>query len=178
MTPLEYAKSKIGVREATGKNDGPEIDIFTGGRHEPWCAHFVAWCFRMAGAPLPGDVAPNKKTPNPIAWVEGMERQLKKAKRWTARVVPDEIPDDLIHAISIFDGQTLATPEPGDIIFFADRMGSDAPSSSGQRHVEIVETIDDVLGNVHTIGGNKGNRVGRFRYKMSDKKIIGYGRWP
>lgn len=45
--------SQIGVKEATGKNDGPQIKAYlkVSGLPEghPWCAAFVAWCFKMAG---------------------------------------------------------------------------------------------------------------------------------
>jgi hypothetical protein len=45
--------SQIGVKEATGKNDGPQIKAYliVSGLPEghPWCAAFVAWCFKTAG---------------------------------------------------------------------------------------------------------------------------------
>lgn len=43
----------IGVREATGRNDGPEVEMFLGyvgfSAGAPWCAAFVSWCFHEAG---------------------------------------------------------------------------------------------------------------------------------
>lgn len=72
--------SQIGVCEATGKNDGPQIKAYlkVTGLPEgyPWCAAYLAWCFKEAGInacksayspawfpknritnkPLPGDV--------------------------------------------------------------------------------------------------------------------------
>jgi hypothetical protein len=50
LRALAFAKEKIGVRESPpGSNRGPEVDVFTGGRAEPWCAHFVSWCVERTG---------------------------------------------------------------------------------------------------------------------------------
>ncbi|WP_293298640.1 peptidoglycan-binding protein [Pedobacter sp. UBA4863] len=54
---LNIAKSQIGVREATGNNDGPQVVqylAYTGNKKgEPWCAAFVSWVFGQAGYPQP-----------------------------------------------------------------------------------------------------------------------------
>ena len=49
------AKTQIGVREATGNNDGVPSERYSNGQKEPWCANFVSWCFRESGNPLPGN---------------------------------------------------------------------------------------------------------------------------
>lgn len=50
---LSIARSQVGIREATGKNDGKEVVAYlnyTGNRKgEPWCASFVSWVFGQAG---------------------------------------------------------------------------------------------------------------------------------
>jgi len=52
MTLPEIYLSQIGVREATGKNDGPEVEMYL--KHVgkwkglPWCSAFVAWCLSEA----------------------------------------------------------------------------------------------------------------------------------
>lgn len=50
---LSVATRLIGVREATGKNDGPVIEAIlnsTGNhRGDPYCAAFNYWCYREAG---------------------------------------------------------------------------------------------------------------------------------
>lgn len=152
-TPLEWAQSMLGVKEATGNNDGPAIDVFTGGRQEPWCAHFVAWCFRMAGNTLPGDVVPTPKRANPIASVTMMHKRFEQATGM------------LTHK--------LTEPEPGDIIFFRSRVASDPGRG---RHVGIVERYDDDTETVHTIEGNTGNGVRRRAYHVDDARISTYGR--
>lgn len=45
--------SQIGVREATGRNDGPQVEAYLKStqmkRGAPWCAAFVTWCFDQVG---------------------------------------------------------------------------------------------------------------------------------
>ncbi|RYD96426.1 MAG: peptidoglycan-binding protein [Sphingobacteriales bacterium] len=52
-TILRIAHSQLGVREATGKNDGKEVETYlsyTGNKKgEPWCASFVSWVYGKAG---------------------------------------------------------------------------------------------------------------------------------
>jgi hypothetical protein len=49
--------SQVGIREATGRNDGAEIETYlhsVGGRvGQPWCAAFVYWCFRQNAVKAP-----------------------------------------------------------------------------------------------------------------------------
>ena len=55
MTLEEIYLSQIGVREATGNNDGPEVEMYL--KHVgkwkglPWCSAFVAWCLSEADIP-------------------------------------------------------------------------------------------------------------------------------
>lgn len=45
---LARATSEIGVKEATGNNDGAEIAKYRGGsdNKQPWCASFVSWAYK------------------------------------------------------------------------------------------------------------------------------------
>ncbi len=49
---LAIAEKFIGVKEATGHNDGPEVEMFlhSVGRHkgDSWCAAFVSYCLTAA----------------------------------------------------------------------------------------------------------------------------------
>jgi cell wall-associated NlpC family hydrolase len=110
---LQAALSQIGVREASGNNDGIPAQRYAGGRQEPWCADFVAWSFRQSGHPLPG----NQRS---LASVSRMERTMQNEGRWFAR--------------------GSAQPQPGDIIFFQNRGNSDR---GGGRHVGIVREVRD-----------------------------------
>lgn len=52
---LDIARGELGVEESTGRNDGIPADRYAFGENVPWCAAFVAWCFREARTPLPGN---------------------------------------------------------------------------------------------------------------------------
>lgn len=64
------AEQQLGAKEEPkGSNGGPEVDPFTGGRHEAWCCHFVSWCVEQHGTSPFGH----------LAWVEGLRRWGKKS---------------------------------------------------------------------------------------------------
>lgn len=54
---LSIAQSQIGVREATGKNDGQQVEQYLQyvgfKKGNPWCAAFVSWVFGQAGFKSP-----------------------------------------------------------------------------------------------------------------------------
>lgn len=54
---VTIARSQLGIKEATGNNDGPEIEAYlaaTGSKkREPWCAAFLSWVFSKAGYTRP-----------------------------------------------------------------------------------------------------------------------------
>lgn len=54
---VNTAESQLHVREATGKNDGEEVESYlkiTGlGKGFAWCAAFLAWCFDKCGIEAP-----------------------------------------------------------------------------------------------------------------------------
>jgi hypothetical protein len=141
---LSVAQSQIGVREATGNNDGIPAQRYSNGRREPWCANFISWAYRQAGHQLPG----NQRS---LASVQNMEDTMKRNGKWFGR------------------GQ--GTPQPGDIIFFGNRGGSDRGPG---RHVGMVEKVEN--GRVFTIEGNSSNSVRRRSYPLNASRITGYGR--
>ena len=106
---LEAARSQLGVREASGRNDGVPSQRYMNGRKEPWCANFVAWAFRQTGQELPG----NQRS---LASVQYMEDSMKKAGKFHTGV-----------------------PAPGDIIFFKNRGRSDRGTGRHVGIVEKVE---------------------------------------
>lgn len=157
---VTIAITQLGVTEATGHNDGVPSERYMGGRSEPWCAWFAAWCYREAGAPLPGDrighAGPGGESP--IASVAELERRIKLAARFSAAPLG-------------------RVPEPGDLVFFADRAGSDHGGGAVQRHVGIVELVTDgdAGATLHTIEGNIANKVCRRVHRLDDPRITGYG---
>ena len=54
---VDIAVREIGVREATGHNDGKRVEeylAYTGlGKGHAWCAAFVSWCYGQAGLAVP-----------------------------------------------------------------------------------------------------------------------------
>lgn len=54
---VQIAAQEIGVREATGNNDGKRVEeylTYTGlGKGYAWCAAFVSWCYGKAGLVAP-----------------------------------------------------------------------------------------------------------------------------
>ncbi|MBB4106678.1 peptidoglycan-binding protein [Pedobacter zeae] len=54
---LQIAKKELGVREASGRNDGPRVAAYLRyvniGEGSPWCAAFVSWVFGQAGYSAP-----------------------------------------------------------------------------------------------------------------------------
>ncbi len=54
---IDIAVQEIGVREATGNNDGKRVEeylAYTGlGAGYAWCAAFVSWCYGQAGLAVP-----------------------------------------------------------------------------------------------------------------------------
>lgn len=50
---LNIARSQLGVREATGNNDGHKVEAYLDyvghAKGAPWCAAFVSWVFGQAG---------------------------------------------------------------------------------------------------------------------------------
>lgn len=59
------------------------------------------------------------------------------------------------------------TPKPGDIIFFVWSQNESTPD-----HVGLVEYVEN--NKVHTIEGNRSDKVQRFEYDLDSWKIYGY----
>jgi hypothetical protein len=156
MTPKQIplhvaiALSQVGIREdPKGSNRGPQVDLYTGGRPEPWCAHFTAFCFREAGYPIPGDVVPTPRRANPLASVSHTER--------------------------VFDehGWAVREPQVGDVVFFKTRGRSDRGPG---RHIGIVSAVTDK--DFEIVDGNWGDAVTRRRVARSNPDVSGFGRRP
>jgi hypothetical protein len=146
LRALEIARTQLGVRESSGKNDGaPIAQYFDGatrivsGKEQPtgwlpgwdWCAAFASWCgWRAAGS---GEQPPHGKR---IAVWE-LVRDARQLGRW----------DDV-------SGWGRG-PRPGDLVVW--RRSGD-PRLEGQTgHVSRVVSWDGV--SLVTIGGNEENRV-------------------
>jgi len=157
MKPIEWVRGEFAQyvqEEPLGSNSGPRVDFYTGGRAEPWCAHFIATAFRECGYPLPGDVKPSPKQHNPIAAVSEMERLCKEAKIWFPADDPKKHP--LV---------------PGDIMFLKMRQRSDRGPG---RHVAIVDFVSGAY--VQTFDGNWEHKIATVRRYLGNDQISGYAR--
>jgi len=102
-------------RSATAGNPGPG----------PWCAYFVSWAARQAGAPL-GDQRQGFGSVDALyAWAQ------RTGRAYTAS-----------------SGQT---PQPGDLIVFHEHIGVvESVDASGQIHTIEGNSSDQVARRVHT----------------------------
>jgi hypothetical protein len=66
-------KSQVGVRELTGRNDGPRVQAYLKAvglqGNWPWCAAFVVWCIKQVGlTPNANGAARSFFTPKTKIW--------------------------------------------------------------------------------------------------------------
>jgi hypothetical protein len=125
LTPLDFARSQLGVTESGGENRGEPFAryAYPGEEPLPWCARFVRWCFENAHTPLPGN-----------RWLIGQVAELRDALNAHMALIP------------------LEQARAGDILFLRGRAGSDHGPGNHVGLVEhvsadAIETIDGNLGN-------------------------------
>lgn len=144
-TLLELLDSQVGVKEDGGPNAGMPLMRYglKGEAPAPWCARFVRWAFSECGRPLVGN-----------AWKLGAVAYMREqceASGWMVQ----------------------GMPQPGDIVFFRTRIGSDAGKG---HHVGIVTATDGHL--FQTVEGNSGDAVKRRRYAITEPAVWGFARAP
>ena len=156
MKAIDVAIKEIGVKEATGKNDGIPAQRYSRGDALPWCASFLLYCFDFADEDL-------------AIWDTGKGPGIgPKSDFWKLRSV--EAMEEYMKERGCWFGWNI-TPRRNDVIFFATRGRSDAGAG---RHVGIVEQVKGAW--VYTIEGNVGNKVSRQKHKLSSNRITGYAR--
>lgn len=151
MQPLEQelinvAGGQIGVREATGHNDGPAVESYLKavglGKGYSWCMAFVYWCAKTAAADL-GLVNPLKQTGGVLdEWQSGR-------------------------------GTHLTEPQPGaiGIMDFGGGEGHTFIITGVFADRDLLHTIE---GNTNDNGSREGIGVFRKNRPISDPRIIGY----
>lgn len=147
MTLPEIYLSQVGVREATGRNDGPEVEMYLQhvGKNKglAWCSAFVAWCLSEAEI---------KHTVN--AWSPTSENRRNFIYR---------------------NKQFVEEPEPGDVftIYYTKlkRIGHTGFYHKNQNE-NIIVTVE---GNTNEAGSREGDGV--YKKYRSLKTIHSISRW-
>ena len=142
---VETYLSQIGINEATGNNDGPEVEMYLRVVKQqpgaPWCAAFVSWTYTVNGVVNP-----------------------KSA--WSPSYFP------VNRVIYTRDGATIAIPMPGDVfgIYYASKGRIAHVGFIHEWSSRIVITVE---GNTNDEGSREGTMVARKRratrtiYKVS-----------
>ena len=139
--------SQIGVVEATGRNDGKQVEAYLKavnlGKGYPWCAAFVKWCFVQLG------------TKNKI----------------NAMALSCDRPGHYVY----FKGNKIRTPQPGDVftLYYAKlkRIGH-----TGFFDKDVNGKIyRSVEGNTNSAGSREGDGV-YIKYR-SYKATYSINRW-
>jgi len=130
---------RLGIRE-TATNAGPWIATFTDGNAEAWCADFVSYVLRLAGRPFTGGLSGGWR----IAAAAGVRDWFAARHRYVPR--------------------PLASPQPGDVVYFR------------HSHVGIVVAVHGAV--LTTIEGNASDAVRERVYGgwRSIGDIDGFGR--
>lgn len=142
---LEIAKTKLGIKEATGHNDGPFIKKvlnWAAGLMEgnPWCASFATWCMYQAAVQV-------NQTP-----------VLKRSASSTS-----------IYADAKRKNLVLHAPIVNCIGLI---RGTGGTTWKTHHHTFLVESVDLFHGDVHGIDGNWSNAVRRTSHKIKDCDFV------
>lgn len=122
---------------------------------QPWCATFVSWCWYHAG--LSNDL---------LLKYQGCYTGMKWcSEQGIMHYVQDftfPASENMLNGIYQYNKEQY-TPKSGDIIFFL---------SNGASHTGIVAYCDGTY--IYTIEGNRSNKVGVWRIKLTNTTITGY----
>ncbi|MGB3946304.1 MAG: phage tail tip lysozyme, partial [Candidatus Saccharimonadales bacterium] len=124
---------------------GPEVDKYTDGTLEYWCADFVSWVYKQAGTPFTGGASGGWRIPS----VSSVQKWFEENGVW------------------VMNGKGVI-PKPGDVY----TMGI---SHSGIVEKVEGDTVYTISGNTATDNTGNGNGVGRGSYQVGSSEIIGYG---
>lgn len=135
---LQIASAEIGVREATGNNDGKRVEDYlryTGlGKGHAWCAAFVSWCYAQAGLSQP-------RTP----WSPALFPISRTYCRGSCKINPD----------NTHSSESVR----------ADIFGIYGSSAKRINHVGLIKEVQGKY--LITIEGNSNNRVESKRRHLS-----------
>jgi hypothetical protein len=143
---LAIAASQVGIREATGRNDGPEVEKYLAsvrlGSGYPWCQAAVHWCYSEA-----------VKGTN---WKNQVPKTGGVLKHW-----------------NLSSCKKFSSPEPGDLFVMEFKGGTGHIGFIEKVSGEFIHTIE---GNTNIEGSREGIGWFRRRRKISsiNKGFISY----
>jgi hypothetical protein len=141
MAALAAAKPEVGIAEQPpGSNNSPRIAQFrqatAGSGVGPWCAYFVSWAARQAGAPLGDQGQGFGRVDDVYAWAQR-----------TGKAIPAG------------DG---VKPQPGDLIVWDEHIGIvESVDADGKIHTVEGNSSDRV--SERTYGPDGGGAIGYVR---------------
>jgi CHAP domain-containing protein len=152
---VNLARQEVGVAEQPpGSNDSPRIAQYrqatAGSGVGPWCAYFVSWAARSAGAPI-GEQGQGF----------GSVEQVWDWAQRSGKAIPAGTGTGPSGASG--DSLTAQPPQTGDLIVW------------GGRHIGMVESVDPD-GTIHTIEGNSSDRVSQRTYGPDGGGATGFVR--
>jgi hypothetical protein len=143
---INQAGSQIGVREATGHNDGPAVEKYLAsvglGKGYSWCMSFVYWCAKQAALKL--------AVTNPLKQTGGVLDEWHSGR-----------------------GTHLDHPVQGSI-FIMDFGGGEGHTGIVTGVFPDQGIIHTIEGNTNDNGSREGIGVFRKTRQINDPKIIGY----
>ena len=141
LARAEYAKRPRSYDET--------VMVYTAGVREPWCADFISWIMREAGAPLVNPHSGGWRIPGVLTLREYYQDQNRYQPAGEYR------------------------PQLGDVAIFVGKNTADP--FSGQ-HTSLVLAVDGDT--MTTIGGNERGRlrVSTQSIKAGEKGLVGFGR--
>lgn len=167
--------AELGVREATGRNDGSQVEEYLRyvglKKGNPWCAAFVCWAYGKAGVANPRTgYCPVLFPAARVVWsrklrVEGSRLKVESAQPTTRNLQP----------FSHNTQPATRIPSPGDV------FGIYFPEKGRIAHVGFVDEWGDkylisVEGNTNEAGSREGDGVYRKRRLISS--IYKVARYP
>lgn len=151
MKAIDVAVREIGVREATGNNDGIPAERYMRGDALAWCAGFVLFCNEHSDEDAP--LARSLKEHYRLRSVSALMEEMKRRRWWFARGASE--------------------PASNDLVIFGE---VDSDVGVVGNHVGIVERATASM--VHTVEGNTSNMVARREYPIGSRSILGFARIP
>lgn len=148
LQTVDVMLSQLGVKEATGKNDGVPAERYMHGDELAWCAGIVLWSNAQSDDPKFARSA---------------------AEHFRMRRVQAFI--DVMKERGAFLPRTV-TPQRNDCIF----VDWDRDVSTPGLHMGMVDSFREFHGVVNAVEGNRGNAVEETSWLVHDERIIGYAR--